>query len=139
MLRSRTNRSMSGALVTECHKSSFELVGIDTRTLEIPSLPLCFVFGNEHTSCLASCYANNSQPPISFDNDLPPNACNIPSIFSPPLPTFNLKHHPHHPCNDCPNGWKFDDDINTDSHPFPLQPAQRWYLFFHIISSSTII
>ena len=33
--------------------------------------------------------ANVSQPPIFFVDD-PPNAYNIPSIFSPPPPTFDL-------------------------------------------------
>ena len=59
-------------------------------------------------------HANDSQPPISFDDDSPSNACNIPSVFSPPPPTSNLKNHPHHPCDGCPGGWEFDDDINTD-------------------------
>ena len=54
-------------------------------------------------------HTNDSQPPISVDDDTP-NA-NIP-VFSS-LPT-SLKHHTHHPCDDCPDGWKFDDDINTD-------------------------
>ena len=58
-------------------------------------------------------HANDSQPPISFDK--PPNTCNIPSVFSPPPPTVDLKHHPYHPCDDCPDGWEFDDDIINDN------------------------
>ena len=25
-----------------------------------------------------------------------------------------MNHHTHHPCNDCPDGWEFDDDISTN-------------------------
>ena len=46
------------------------------------------------------------------------HAYNILSVFSLLLPTFDLKHHLHHPCNDCPNGWEFDDNIiNDDDTP----------------------
>ena len=41
-----------------------------------------------------------------------PTDYNIP-VTSPP-PSSNLKHPQYHPCDDCPDGWKFDDDINTD-------------------------
>lgn len=28
---------------------------------------------------------------------------------------FDLKHHPYHPCDDCSDGWEFNDDINNDN------------------------
>lgn len=46
----------------------------------------------------------------------PFNAYNFPSVFSPPLQSFDLKHHPHHPCDDSPDGWEFDEDIINDDN-----------------------
>ena len=66
--------------------------------------------------------ANDSLPSI-FDKNPPPTLISSPSsntyiflsVFYPHPPTFELKHHPHHTCNDCPNGCELDDDINSNN------------------------
>lgn len=91
--------------------------------------------GNCSSPCIAD-ESKTSQPVFThnefytlpdFKMTLPPTAYTSLSV-SPLLTSLDLKHHPHHHpyvYDDCPNGWKFDDNIinnNVTTNEFYTPP-----------------